>query len=218
MKEHLQILYEDNHLLAVNKPAGLLTQPTDEESESLETLAKAWIKEKYKKPGNVFLGVVHRLDRPVSGIVLFAKTSKALLRLNASIRAKEMEKAYYALVIGTAPKDEDTLEHFLKHGDYRASISKDKDAKLARLHYKVIKRTQDHSLLEVKLETGRYHQIRCQLAAAGCPIAGDTKYGAPPDSKLPHGTIGLHHIRLGCIHPITKAHLHLEAPLPSYYD
>ena len=176
----MKILFEDNHILAVDKPAGMLTQPTDRESDSLETLAKAWIKEKYQKPGNVFLGVVHRLDRPVSGIVLFAKTSKALARLNAAIRERTFHKTYCALVEGILSKDEDILEHYLRHDEHRATLStkKDPEAKLARLHYKVVKRfekTPTTTMLMIDLETGRYHQIRAQLAASNHPIVGDEK-------------------------------------------
>jgi 23S rRNA pseudouridine1911/1915/1917 synthase len=218
-----EILYEDNHLIVVNKPAGLLTQPTDLENDSLEVRVKAWIKKTYNKPGNVFLGVIHRLDKPVSGIVVFAKTSKALSRLNASIREREMVKTYYALVEGSPKKKQGTLEHYLKHDDYFASVCSpdDPSGKLARLHYEALKSSGDATLLKVVLETGRYHQIRCQCAAMGCPIVGDIKYGASKTAHsgkyLPSGAIALHHGNLTLTHPVTKAELKIEAPLPAYF-
>ena len=210
----MKILYEDNHILAVDKPAGMLTQPTDLESESLESLAKAWIKEKYQKPGNVFLGVVHRLDRPVSGIVLFAKTSKALSRLNEALRERKFKKTYCALVEGKVTKDQDTLEHYLRHDDYAASVSskKDPEAKLARLHYEVLTRFEKSTLLKVDLETGRYHQIRAQLSAAGHPIVGDDKYGSRQAAG--GGGIALHHSHLQFIHPVTEESVVIESHLP----
>ncbi len=209
------ILYEDNHLLVVNKPAGLLTQPTDIQDESLEVLLKAYLKEKYQKPGNIFLGVIHRLDRPVSGIVVFAKTSKALSRLNAAMRAREMQKTYCALVENRPPAEKGTLEHFLRHDDYRAHIcqGKEQDAKLARLHYEVLKHHPKTTLLQIILETGRYHQIRAQCAAMGCPVVGDAKYGSR--QPLPGGVIALHHFRMLLEHPVTHAAISLEAPLPA---
>jgi len=212
------IIYEDNHLLVVNKPAGLLSQPTDRESNSLETLLKAWLKEKYQKPGEAFLGIVHRLDKSVSGIVICAKTSKALSRLNESLRAKDLQKIYYALVEGSPPQEKGTLEHFLRHDDYRAyaSLQPQAEAKLARLHYAIIKRFKETSLLEITLETGRYHQIRAQCAAVGCPIVGDVKYGSK--SSLPGGIIALHHFRCTFQHPVTKITLALEAPLSKIFS
>lgn len=210
----IEILYEDNHLIAVNKPAGLLTQPTDECRDSLELQVKEWIKEKYQKPGNVFLGVIHRLDKPVSGIVLFAKTSKALSRLNDLIRSRHMHKTYFALVEGKMSDSAGTLEHFLRHDEHRAyvSTSQDKEAKLARLHYKVLEENEKHSLVQIELETGRYHQIRVQLSTIGCPIVGDKKYG----SRQPfgEGTIALHHGRLELEHPITHQQLCIDAIWP----
>jgi 23S rRNA pseudouridine1911/1915/1917 synthase len=204
----LEILYEDNHLLAVNKPAGLLTQPSGTDQDSLETQCKAWIKEKYKKPGNVFLEAVHRLDKPVSGVVLFAKTSKALSRLNASMRSKAIKKTYYAYVEKLPPRSEETLEHFLIHDDYQARIAP--EGKLSRLHYRTLRKNGSHAVLEIELETGRYHQIRAQLAAIGCPIAGDYKYGA--QEAYPYEGIGLHNQRMEITHPITNQGLTFEAP------
>lgn len=213
-----EVLYEDNHLLVLNKPAGLLTQATEQESHSLENMAKAWLKEKYNKPFNVFLGVVHRLDKPASGIVLFAKTSKALSRLNDMIRSKDAIKVYCALVEGRPPKESGMLEHFLRHNDHRAYVSthSDPEAKFARLFYDDIKRTPNTTLLHVLLETGRYHQIRAQCAAIGCPIVGDVKYGSK--RSLPNGAIALHHHRLQLIHPVNKAPMVFESPLPPYMD
>lgn len=212
-----EVLYEDNHLLVVTKPAGLLTQSTELEQHSLENLAKAWLKEKYKKPFNVFLGVVHRLDKPASGIVLFAKTSKALSRLNEMIRSNDAIKVYCALVEGKPPKESGTLEHFLRHDDHRAYVSNksDPEAKYARLHYDDIKQNENTTLLQILLDTGRYHQIRAQCAAIGCPIVGDVKYGSK--RPLPNGVIALHHFRLQLIHPVTKAPLMFESPIPDYF-
>lgn len=223
MTASIEVLYEDNHLIIVNKPAGLLTQPTDLENDSLEVRVKAWIKSTYNKPGNVFLGVIHRLDKPVSGIVVFAKTSKALSRLNALMRDKEMVKTYFALVEGKPKAEKGTLEHYLKHDDYVASVTtkNDPEGKLARLHYEVVEQGKEAVLLKVILETGRYHQIRCQCAAMGCPIAGDAKYGAGKANailqRLPKGAIALHHGSMRLTHPVTKEQLTIEAPLPLYF-
>lgn len=209
----IEVLYEDNHLIAVNKPAGMLTQPTDDVSESLENEVKSWIKEKYQKPGNVFLGVVHRLDRPVSGIVIFAKTSKALSRVNATIRAREMHKTYCAVVHGHPNPEAATLTHYLLHGEHRAHVCREgaPGGKLARLHYKTLKTGNKQALIEINLETGRYHQIRAQFAAIGHPILGDMKYGS---SALPFNGegIALHHSCLILEHPITKHSLRIESP------
>lgn len=207
----IEVLYEDNHLLAVNKPSGLLTQPSGTEQDSLEAQAKRWLKEKYQKPGNVFLEAVHRIDKPVSGIVLFAKTSKALSRLNESLREKRSEKVYQALVEGIPTPSEATLEHYLTHDDFQASLStaKDPKAKLARLHYRIIEKRENGTLVEIALETGRYHQIRAQMAAIGCPIVGDTRYGA---KKIPGDKICLHHCRLSIPHPTTGEMITILAP------
>lgn len=212
----MNVLYEDNHIIAVNKPAGLLTQPTDIQNDSLEVRLKAWLKEKYNKPGNVFLGILHRLDRPVSGIVVFAKTSKALSRLNEAMRERTMHKTYIALVEGTPQKEEEVLEHYLRHDDYRAEICRkgDNGAKLARLRYKTLEKRAKNTLLEVKLETGRYHQIRAQLAAIGCPIVGDGKYGSK--TKFQNDTIALHHAHMELTHPVTHAAIILDALPPKF--
>ncbi len=202
------VLYEDNHLLIVNKPAGLLTQPSGTEQQSLESICKQWLKQKYAKPGNVFLEAAHRLDKPVSGIVVFAKTSKALSRLHTTLRGKEAVKIYWALVDPLPKQPEGTLEHFLEHGDYQARVvpHKTEKAKLARLHYRFIEKNK----LEITLETGRYHQIRAQLSAIGSPIIGDTRYGS--SQNLPGGIIALHHRRLEIRHPFSGVILVIEAP------
>lgn len=213
----ISILYEDNHQLVLNKPAGLLTQPSGTELDSLEAQAKTWIKEHCNKPGNVFLHAVHRLDKPVSGIVLFARTSKALTRLNDSLRKKESKKIYRALVEGLVVNDEGTLEHYLIHDDHCAQVvdASVSDAKLARLHYRVLKRKGSLTFIEIELETGRYHQIRVQLSASGHPILGDRKYG----SRLEYVVegIALHHYRLDVPHPITGEMQHFESPLPQIW-
>ncbi len=213
----MNILYDDNHILAANKPAGLLTQASGTQQSNLEDLCKTWLKDKYSKPGNVFLHAVHRLDKPASGIVLFARTSKALSRLNASMRAKETRKHYRAIVIGVPDTSEQTLEHYMTHGDHRSDIatSATPGAVLARLHYVVAATSGTLALLDIELETGRYHQIRSQLAAIGHPILGDERYGGRswnfPDR------IALHHYQLEIPHPISKEPLVLTAPLPEHW-
>lgn len=214
----IEVLYVDNHLLVLNKPAGLLTQPSGTDQNSLQAEAKAWIKEKYQKPGNVFLEAVHRLDKPVSGIVVFGRTSKALTRLNASIRDKKTQKIYYALVEGMPPAQKGTLEHWIAHDDFRAAVvpKGDPNGKLARLHYEVIQQKNNRSLLKIELETGRYHQIRLQLSAMGCPIIGDKKYGSK--ILLERDGIALHHGRLQIPHPVTQELLTFEAPIPVIFS
>lgn len=210
----LEILYEDNHLLVVNKPSGLLTQPSGTQQENLEDLSKAWIKQTYQKPGAVFLEAVHRLDKPVSGIVVFARTSKALSRLNASMRERGFRKIYCAVVEGLIPQDSGILEHYLKHDDYQSLVVK-KDisqAKLCRLHYRVLKRSHKHTLLEINLETGRYHQIRAQFSAAGYPIVGDIKYKSSEVYLL--DSIALHHSALQFPHPTQGTLIDIQSPLP----
>lgn len=215
MNEPLRIVYCDNHVLVVDKPAGILTQPSGTDQISIEALAKQWIKEQYNKPGNVFLEAVHRLDKPVSGIVLFARTSKALSRLQALMRDKNAQKQYLAVVEKEFKEPTGVLEHYLIHDDYQATVvSKNtQDAKLARLKYRVIKSQNNLSLVEIDLETGRYHQIRVQFATIGHPIVGDTKYG----SKVHYvpGEIALNHHCLTLIHPITHEQLILKSSLPT---
>lgn len=211
----MNVLYEDNHLLVVNKPAGLLTQPSGTEQDSLEAQAKQWIKAKYQKPGNVFLEAVHRIDKPVSGIVLFAKTSKALSRLNASLREKQSQKVYLALVEGTPPASTAILEHYLVHDDFQARVvdKQDPNGKLARLEYRIVEKFPGKTLVEIILETGRYHQIRVQMAAIGCPIVGDSRYGG---HQTGDNSICLHHSRLSIPHPITDNMLLFQAPSPPW--
>lgn len=201
---NLKIIYQDNHQLVVEKPSGLLTQPSGTEQDSLESQAKQWIKEHCNKPGAVFLHAIHRLDRPVGGIVLFARTSKALSRLQESSRYKQIVKRYVALVEGTLETSQGTLEHYLVHEEHHARVatSKESEAKKAILHYHVLNKKKGLSLVEIELESGRYHQIRAQLSAIGHPIVGDVRYG----SKKPYrqGEIALHHTYLQIPHPITN--------------
>jgi len=206
----MEVIYLDNHLLAAIKPAGLATQPHEKDSDHFLGRAKKWIKAKYAKPGNVFLEPVHRLDKPVGGIVLFARTSKALSRLQAQMREKEIEKTYLALIEGKLPSEQGTLEHFLLHASHRACIvsSQHPEGKLARLHYRVVHSDPTTTLIEISLETGRYHQIRAQLSAIKCPVVGDRKYG----SQLPweEDAIALHHLKMVLKHPVTLQELILE--------
>lgn len=196
MKFSDSVLYLDNHLLIVNKPAGLLTQPTENSSDSLEERAKAYIKERFEKPGAVYLHAVHRLDKPVSGIVLFARTSKALSRLQEQQRNREIQKVYFALV-DQEPKDKSgELKHKLLHGSHKAEVSE--NGKEAILRYRVVGK----NLLRIELVTGRYHQIRAQLAAIGSPIVGDKKYGS--HKSCAEGQIALHHGEMTFVHPTTK--------------
>lgn len=207
-------LFEDNHLLVLNKPPGILTQPSGTEQASLEQQAKDWLKEVYGKPGNVFLEAVHRLDKPVSGIVVFAKTSKALSRLNLSMRTKQVRKIYWGWIEGVLVKQEGHLEHYLLHDDFQAKIvdAQHPQGKIAHLNYKVLERKKDRTLVEIELITGRYHQIRLQFAALGHPILGDRKYGGQM-SYYPE-RIALHHRLLQLTHPISQNVLTFEAPLP----
>lgn len=214
----MNVIYEDNHLLVVNKPAGILTQPSGTDQDSLEAQAKLYIKKHYNKPGNVFLGAVHRIDKPVSGLIIFARTSKALSRLQAAMREKKYTKIYHALVEGTLSPSEGTLEHYLIHDDYKATVAK-KDhplAKFSRLHYKTLKIEKNISLVEIELETGRYHQIRVQFSDIGHPIVGDLKYGSKKRLMVPNA-IALHHQSVTFIHPVTGVELTLKAPLPDYF-
>ncbi|CAN5409155.1 RNA pseudouridine synthase [soil metagenome] len=211
-----QILYEDNHLLVINKLAGQLSQGDETGDPSLADDLKAYIKEKYNKPGEVFLGVVHRLDRPTSGIILYARTSKALVRLNEMLRERTVKKTYWALVSNRPALEDNTLKHhLLKHGSNNTSVvvsPKHKLGKEAILHYTLIKSLKDRHLLEVSLETGRHHQIRVQLSSIGSPIIGDLKYGHRTANA--DKSICLHARRIEFIHPVQKTKMTFEAPLP----
>ncbi|MBQ6471804.1 MAG: RluA family pseudouridine synthase [Victivallales bacterium] len=202
----LDILYQDNHLLCLEKPGGLLTQPSGTELDSLESQAKAWLKQEFQKPGAVFLEAVHRIDRPVCGVVLFARTSKALSRLNASIRSGECVKEYHALVERAPRQDSGTLTDWLVHDSHCARVvpAGTPGAREATLEWRTMERRKDGSaLLHILLGTGRYHQIRAQLAYAGMPILGDRKYGATKPYR--QDCIGLQHYRLTIQHPVTRA-------------
>ena len=203
-------IYLDNHVCVVNKPAGLPTQPRPSGGESLEGDIKAWIKQKFHKPGNVFLTPVHRLDLPVSGLVLFARTSKSLSRLQAQMRERKIRKTYFARVEGRLKEKEGCLRHFISHGSRRAQIVSQDQGKEAVLSYRVIKEWKDQTLLELELHTGRYHQIRAQLSFMGHPIRGDVKYGA----KTQEDHIDLHHGKLTFFHPISQEEITVESPPP----
>ena len=210
MLPDLTIIYENNHLLVLDKPAGVLTQPSGTNHVSLEEMGKQWLKETYQKPGNVFLEAVHRLDQAASGIVVFAKTSKALSRLMRSIREKKVKKFYYAQVENAPKEPKGRLVHHLAHRHRRAEVveQNDPEGKSASLTYQVYKEGM-HPVLDIHLETGRYHQIRCQLSAIGCPILGDRKYGSvSPYSKE---GIALHHYCMEIPHPISGDNLVLKS-------
>ena len=213
----MTVLYEDNHLLVVNKTCRELVQGDKTGDEPLEESLKRWLKEKYAKPGNVFLGVTHRLDRPVSGAVVFAKTSKALSRMNEMFRNGQVRKTYWAIVKGVPAVSEATLEQYLVRNEQQnksyVSQSAAPGAKKAILHYRLMATSDRYSLLEVDLKTGRHHQIRCQLAAMGCPIKGDLKYGFPRSN--PDGGISLHSRRVQFEHPVSHLPIDLTAPVPS---
>ncbi len=209
------ILFADNHLLALDKPTGLLTQDSGTGLRNLEDWAREWVRVDKNKSGAVFLNATHRIDRAVSGVVLFARTSKALSRLNEDIRKRNCKKIYHALVEGAPPKLADRLVHWLARGHHRAEVCHEgaPGAQRAILSYRtVLPEIGNLSLLEIDLETGRYHQIRAQLAAMGTPIAGDTKYGAK--HPAPDGSIALHHRQLEIVHPTLKQPLVLQAPYP----
>ena len=210
------ILYEDNHLIVVNKRCGDLVQPDRETDDALENEIKAMIKVRDHKPGDVFLGVVHRIDRPVSGAVLFAKTSKALARLNEMIRNGEIHKRYWAVVETPPNPEEGTLTHYIvRDGKTNRSRAYDKpkaDGKKAVLNYRVAGCSARYTLVEVELLTGRHHQIRAQLSKIGCSIKGDLKYGARRSN--PDGGISLHSRKVEFIHPVKKEEISITAPTP----
>ncbi len=213
----MTVLHEDNHLIIVNKQAGEIVQGDKTGDTPLSEIVKAWIKEKYQKPGNVYLGVVHRLDRPVSGVVLFAKTSKALPRLNAMFAEhNKVQKTYWAIVQNRPQSAEGTLTHWLtRHEKTNTARAYDKEvpnSKKAVLDYKLIASSERYHLLEIHLHTGRHHQIRCQLAKMGCPIKGDLKYGSPRSN--PDGSISLHARKLTFEHPVSHEQISITAPVP----
>lgn len=209
-------MFEDNHLIVVNKRPGDIVQGDKTGDAPLSEVVKEYIAEKYNKPGAVFLGVVHRLDRPTSGIVVFARTSKALARLNKMFSERETEKIYWAIVKNPPPKIEDTLVHFLKRNPKQnksyAHVKEVPDSKKAILHYKLLKNLENYYLLEIVLETGRHHQIRSQLSSIDCSIKGDLKYGSDRSNK--DGSINLHAQRLTLIHPVQKEEIVIIAPAP----
>ena len=213
----MQVLYEDNHIIIVDKQSGEIVQGDKTGDKPLSETIKEWIKQKYAKPGNVFLGVVHRLDRPVSGIVVFAKTSKALSRLNNMFRNGEVRKTYWAMVQTAPNMPEATLTNWLVRNEKQNKSyvynNEMPNAKQAILKYKTIGQTEHYTLLEVNLLTGRHHQIRCQLAAMGCPIKGDLKYGARRSN--PDGSISLLSHKVEFIHPVSKQKIVVVSPLPT---
>lgn len=212
----MQVVYEDNHIIIVSKRSGEIVQGDKTGDRTLADDVKQYIKEKYAKPGNVFLGVVHRLDRPVWGLVVFAKTSKALSRLNDMFRTGDVHKTYWAITQNCPAEPEATLTDWIRRNEKQnKSYAYDREvpnSKKAMLHYKVIGRSDNYTLVEVNLMTGRHHQIRCQLANIGCPIKGDLKYGARRSN--PDGSISLLARRIEFVHPVSKEHITIEAPLP----
>lgn len=215
-KNDLDVLFEDNHLIIINKKSGDIIQGDKTGDKPLSEIVKQYIKVKYNKPGNVFLGVVHRLDRPTTGVVVFARTSKSLERFNKMLRDKKVDKTYWAVVKNKPKKEEDTLTGYLlknpknnKSTSYSSEIA---GSKKAILHYKTIKSLDNYHLLEVDLETGRHHQIRCQLSAIGSPIKGDLKYGFDRSNK--DASIHLHARKIEFLHPVTNEKILVTAPTP----
>jgi len=215
-KNNLKVLHEDNHIIIVNKRVGDIVQGDKTGDKPLSEVVKSYIKEKYNKPGNVYLGVVHRLDRPTTGIVLFSKTSKALPRLNKLFQQKDAKKTYWAVVKNRPPKDHDTLIHYLKRNPKQnksfAHKNEVPDSKKAILEYRILKELNNYFLLEIDLQTGRHHQIRSQLSAIGCPIKGDLKYGFDRSNK--DAGIHLHARKLEFIHPVKKEAIKVIAEVP----
>lgn len=212
-----QILFEDNHLIIINKLPSQIVQGDKTGDEPLSEIVKSFLKKKYNKPGNVFLGVVHRLDRPVSGIVIFAKTGKALSRLNIMLRDKQIKKTYWAVVKNPPPAETEHLVHYLLRNQQKnkSFVSKNtkKDTKKAELIYRHIKSSDKYHLLEIELLTGRHHQIRAQLSYIGCPVRGDVKYGYDRTNK--DASIHLHARRIEFIHPVSKIFFLIEADTPN---
>lgn len=212
----MEVIYEDNHIIIVNKNSSEIVQGDKTGDTPLSETVKEYLKVKYNKPGNVFCGVTHRLDRPVSGIVVFAKTSKALSRLNTMFKDKDVKKTYWAIVCNRPPHISGTLENFLVRNEKQnKSYAYDKEvpnSKKAILDYRLIASSERYYLLEVNLHTGRHHQIRCQLAKMGCPIKGDLKYGAPRSN--PDGSISLHARHIEFVHPVSKELISITASVP----
>jgi len=212
----MEVIYEDNHLIAVNKNCHEIVQGDKTGDTPLSDMLKAWLKEKYAKPGNVFVGVAHRLDRPVTGVVLFAKTSKALSRLNEMFRQGKIEKTYWAITKNCPAEPEGELKHWIVRDEKQnKSIAFDTEktnAKQAILHYRLVSKSERYYLLEIDLKTGRHHQIRAQLAKIGCPVKGDLKYGA--ERSNPDGGVSLHARKLSFIHPVSQQPVEIIAPLP----
>ena len=212
----MTVLYEDNHLIIVNKTTSEIVQGDKTGDTPLSEILKLWLKEKYGKPGNVFVGVSHRLDRPVSGLVIFAKTSKALTRMNEMFRNNEVKKKYWAIVKNRPPKDSDEITHYIVRNEkMNKSVAWDRmkpNAKEAVLAYRIVAHSDKYYLLEIDLKTGRHHQIRCQLSKIGCPIKGDLKYGA--ERSNPDGGISLHARHIKFIHPVSKVEIDITAPVP----
>jgi 23S rRNA pseudouridine1911/1915/1917 synthase len=215
-KSNLQIIHEDNHIIVINKRVGDIVQGDKTGDKPLSEIVKEYIKEKYNKPGEVFLGVVHRLDRPTTGIVVFARTSKALTRLNELFKNRETQKKYWAIVKNKPQKPEDTLTHYLKRNEKnntsKAHINEVSDSKIASLDYKIIQELTNYYALEINLHTGRHHQIRAQLSVIGCPIKGDLKYGF--DRSNSDGGIHLHARQIDFVHPVTKEKMTFIAQVP----
>tara|TARA_R110002050_G_scaffold100607_2_gene208385 strand:+ start:34266 stop:34967 length:702 start_codon:yes stop_codon:yes gene_type:complete len=215
-KSNLQVLFEDNHIIVINKRAGDIVQGDKTGDKPLSDVVKEYIKDKYNKPGNVYLGTVHRLDRPTTGLVIFAKTSKVLPRLNALFVSKDINKTYWAIVKNEPKKESDTLINWLKknpkNNKSTAYTKEIKDSKKGILHYKLLKKLDNYFLLEINLETGRHHQIRSQLSNIGSPIKGDLKYGFDRSNK--DASIHLHARYISFIHPVKKELLTITAPLP----
>lgn len=212
----MKVIYEDNHIIIVNKSSSEIVQGDKTGDKPLSETVKEYLKGKYNKPGNVFCGVTHRLDRPVSGIVVFAKTSKALSRLNTMFKDKNVSKTYWAIVCNRPSQTEGRLRNFLVRNEKQnKSYAYDREvpgSKEAILDYKLLASSDRYFLLEVRLHTGRHHQIRCQLAKIGCPIKGDLKYGAPRSN--PDGSISLHARHIEFVHPVSKELISVTAPVP----
>jgi 23S rRNA pseudouridine1911/1915/1917 synthase len=216
-KNNLQVLHEDNHIIVINKRVGDIVQGDKTGDKPLSEVVKEYIKDKYNKPGEVFLGVIHRLDRPTTGIVIFARTSKALTRMNELFSNRETQKTYWAIVKNKPQNTEDKLVHYLKRNEKnntsKAHIKEVPESKIASLDYKIIASLQNYYGLEIDLHTGRHHQIRAQLSAIGSPIKGDLKYGF--DRSNPDGGIHLHARKLVFTHPVTKENIEIIAPTPN---